>query len=155
MHPWSADLDNGSELFQSGQASLHGPTIVFNHFAKPSEKFTCNSSPVIWLFRCGGACDRQDDVLLRFQLGGVNGLGIKVKRRGHLGVEQQALNCLYILAPANQKRRKGKAKGMESVFARAIREGLRSPFEEPCEASPMRGKLHLVPWAFCQRTTTV
>ena len=27
---------------------------------------------VIGLIRCGGACDRQDDVFLRFKLGGVN-----------------------------------------------------------------------------------
>ena len=32
---------------------------------------------VIGLIRCCRACDRQGDVLLRFKLGGVNGLGIQ------------------------------------------------------------------------------
>src|ERR1700719_1628998 len=61
---------------------------------------------VIRLIRCCGASDRQGDVFLRFKLGGVNGLGIQVERCGHLGVAQKALNRLYVLAPANQKRRK-------------------------------------------------
>ena len=43
---------------------------------------------VIGLIRCGGACDRQRDVFLRFKLGGVNGLEIQVKRCGQLGVAQ-------------------------------------------------------------------
>ena len=60
------------------------------------------------------ACNRQGDVFLRFKLGGVYGLRIQVKRCGHLGVAQQALNRLHVLAPANQKRRKAMTKVMES-----------------------------------------
>jgi hypothetical protein len=41
-------------------------------------------------------------------------LGIQVKRCGHLGVAQQSLNCLYVLAPVNQKRRKAMAEVVES-----------------------------------------
>src|ERR1700692_2467692 len=69
---------------------------------------------VIGLIRCCGACDRQGDIFLRFKLGGVNGLGIQVKCCGHFDVAQQALNRLYVLSPANQKRRKAMTKVMES-----------------------------------------
>src|SRR4029077_6248444 len=60
------------------------------------------------------ARDRQCNVFLRFKLGGANGLGIQVKRGGHLGVARQSLNRLYILAPADQKSREGMTKIMES-----------------------------------------
>src|SRR6202166_1328781 len=66
------------------------------------------------LIRCCRACDRQGDVFLRFKLGGVNGLGIQVKRGCYFGVAQQSLNRLYVLAPADQKRRKAMTKVMES-----------------------------------------
>ena len=68
---------------------------------------------LIGLIRCCGACDRQGDVFLRFEFGGVNGLGIQVKRGGHLGVAQQSLNRLYVLAPVNQIRRKAMTKIVE------------------------------------------
>ena len=58
--------------------------------------------------------DRYGDLFLRFQLGGVNGLGIQAKRGGHLGVAEQFLNRLYVFAPASQKRRKAMAKIVES-----------------------------------------
>ena len=54
------------------------------------EFFTCNSSSVIGLIRCGGARDRHGDVFLRLKLGGVIGLGIKVKRRGNRSVQHVA-----------------------------------------------------------------
>ena len=74
-----------------------------------------DSLPCNGLIRCDcGACDRQGDVFLRFKLGGVYGLGIQVKRGCYLGVAQQPLNRLYVLAPANQKRRKAMTKIMES-----------------------------------------
>lgn len=63
-----------------------------------------NSSPVIGLIGCRRAFDRQGDALLRFEFGGVNGLGIQVKRCGHLGVAQRSMNRLYVLASADQKR---------------------------------------------------
>src|SRR5258708_5600096 len=53
---------------------------------------------VIGLIRCCGACDRQGDVFLRFKLGGVNGLGIKVNRGCYFCVAQQTLHRLYVLA---------------------------------------------------------
>jgi hypothetical protein len=41
-------------------------------------------------------------------------LGIQVKCGRYFGVAQQSLDRLYVLAPANQKRRKAMAKVMES-----------------------------------------
>ena len=69
---------------------------------------------VVGLICCCGALDRQGDVFLRLKLGGVNGLGIQVKSRGHLGVAQQTLNRLHVLAPVNQERRKAMTEVMES-----------------------------------------
>jgi hypothetical protein len=43
------------------------------------------------LIGCCRACNRQGDVFLRLKLGGVNGLGIQVKRGDYFGVAQQNL----------------------------------------------------------------
>ena len=44
------ELGESSDLLATLYGSSpHGPTIFFNHLAKTSENFTCNSSPVKWL----------------------------------------------------------------------------------------------------------
>jgi len=50
----------------------------------------CDAGAVVGLISSDcRASYRQGDVFLRLKLGGVNGLGIQVKRCGHLGVAAQ------------------------------------------------------------------
>jgi hypothetical protein len=88
--------------------------IIRPAWGREEDGFTKILFGAIRLIRCCGACDRQGDFFLRFKLGGIYGLGIKVKRGCHLGVAQQPLNRLHVLAPANQKRRKGMTEVVKS-----------------------------------------
>ena len=54
------------------------------------------------LIRCCRAFDSEGDVFLRFKLGGVNGLGMQVKRGCYCGMAQQPLNRLHVFTSADQ-----------------------------------------------------
>ncbi len=87
---------------------------AFYVLTDPTGGPSADFSPVKWSISCCRASDHQGDVFLRFELGGVYGLGIQVKCGRHFGVAQQSLNRLHVLALANQKRRKAMTKIMES-----------------------------------------
>jgi hypothetical protein len=95
---------NCVDVFKTGESPLSFAAMCFAHSkARTTSEArsqnllvgnatTIPSLPYALLIRCRGAFDRQGDVFLRFKFGGVNGLGIQVKRGCYFGVAQQSLN---------------------------------------------------------------